>query len=217
MRMRRVLAAAASLLAGLGVTAVVAPAASAAPCGGTYTIGVGGFNDPNSTVWSGNITQRVGYSAQLSGASARSGVDELNRLIRDQRAACPFQHAKVLGYSEGAAVVHTWVSENWTTFDNVNAVLVADPKRQATGGRGTDGLAGEWFAVVVGAPLAGSDSNFGNIPTVSICTNDWICDQSAPSGVIGYLTGAHGNYSFNVDDYSNDGNGEWFDGAFYPR
>ena len=68
----------------------------------------------------------------------------------------------------------------------------------------------------MGAPLYGSDRNFGDIPTVSICTNDVICDSAAPSGWIGYLTGAHGNYSFNVDDYSDDGNGQWFNGVFMP-
>jgi cutinase len=217
MRMRRVLAAAVALLAGVATTAVVAPAVGAAPCGGTYTIVVGGFNDRDSMVWTGNVSQRVGYSAALSGQSAREGVNELNRLVRDQRRACPYQHAKVMGYSEGAAVVHIWVSENWRTFGNVNAVLVADPKRQATGGRGTDGLAGQLYAIVVGAPLYGSDSSFGNIPTVTLCTDDVICDSSAPSGWIGYATGAHQNYSFDVDVYSNTGDGEWFNGVFFPR
>jgi cutinase len=205
---------AAALVAAASGAIAAAPQANAASCDGTYTIVVGGFNDPNSTIFSGPVSQRVGYSAALNGASAREGVNELNRLIRDQRAACPGQHAKVIGYSEGAAVAHIWVSENWATFDNVNAVLIADPKRQ--GGPGTDGLAGQWYAAVVGAPLAGSDRNFGDIPTVSICTNDVICDSSAPSGWIGYLTGAHGNYAFNVDAYSDDGNGQWFNGVFMP-
>ncbi len=56
----------------------------------------------------------------------------------------------------------------------------------------------------------------GDIPTVSICTDDVICDSAAASGWIGYLTGAHGNYSFDVDDYSDDGNGQWFNGVFMP-
>ena len=121
----------------------------------------------------------------------------------------------MLGYSEGAAVVHIWVSENWPTFDNVNAALISDPKRQ--GGPGADGLAGQFYAAATGPPLDGSDRNFGDIPTVSICTNDVICDSAAPSGWIGYLTGAHGNYSFDVDDYSDDGNGQWFNGVYMPR
>ena len=49
-----------------------------------------------------------------------------------------------------------------------------------------------------------------------LCTNDVICDSAAPSGWIGYATGAHGDYSFNVDTYSNDGNGQWYDGVFMP-
>ena len=167
-----------------------------------------------STVFGGGVDQRVDYSAQLSSASVHEGVNELNRLVRDQRRACPSQHAKVLGYTKGAAVVHIWVSENWPTFDNVNAALISDPKRQ--GGPRGDGLAGQFYAAVTGAPLYGSDRNFGDIPTVSICTNDVICNSAAPSGWIGYLTGAHGNYSFDVDDYSDDGNGQWFNGVFMP-
>lgn len=194
---------------------VGAPAAQAAPCDGTYTIVVGGFNDPGATIFHGGVDQRVGYSAQLSSQSVREGVNELNRLIRDQRAACPAQHAKVIGFSEGAAVAHIWVSENWATFDDVNAVLIADPKRQ--GGPGADGLAGQFYAAVMGAPLFGADRNFGDIPTVSLCTDDVICDSTAASGWIGYLRGDHvNNYDFNVDVYSDDGNGQWFNGVFLP-
>jgi cutinase len=54
---------------------------------------------------------------------------------------------------------------------------------------------------------------------VTICTDDVICDSTAASGWIGYAAtpSAHMNYSFNVDDYSNDGNGQWFNGQFIPR
>ncbi|MDD9370778.1 MAG: cutinase family protein [Acidimicrobiales bacterium] len=213
-RLKRTLVAAIALSAAVTGSIAAAPPAGAASCVGTYTIVVGGLGDGASTIFGGGVDQRVGYSAELNSASARAGVNELNRLIRDQRRACPFQHAKVVGYSEGAAVAHIWVSENWATFDNVNAVLISDPKRR--GGPGTDGLAGQFYAAVMGAPLYGADRNFGDIPTVSICTNDVICDSAAPSGWIGYLTGAHGKYSFNVDDYSDDGNGQWFNGVFIP-
>jgi cutinase len=211
---KRVLVATIALVSAITGSIAAAPQAGAASCEGTYTIVVGGFGDGASTIFRGGVDQRVGYSAQLSSASVREGVNELNRLIRDQRAACPHQHAKVVGYSEGAAVVHIWVSENWPTFDDVNAVLISDPKRQ--GGPGTDGLAGQFYAAVMGAPLYGADRNFGDVPTVSICTNDVICDSAAPSGWIGYLTGAHGNYSFDVDHYSDDGDGQWFNGVFMP-
>ena len=213
-RTRRLAVAIAAILGAISCSIAAAPQAGAAPCGGTYSIVVGGLNDPNSSIFTGSVSQRVGYSAQLSSASVREGVNELNRLIRDQRRACPTQHAKVLGFSEGAAVVHIWVSENWATFDNVNAVLISDPKRK--GGPRADGLAGQFYAGVMGAPLYGADRNFGDIPTVSICTDDVICDSAAPSGWIGYATGAHMNYSFNVDHYSNDGHGQWFDGVFMP-
>jgi cutinase len=212
--MRRLAAPLAAVVLSAAVFVISSPAAQAAQCGGTYTIAVGGFNDPTSSVFTGNVSQRVGYSAQLTGGSAREGVNELNRLIRDQRALCPGQHAKVVGYSEGAAVAHTWVTENWQTFDNVNAVLIADPKRKA--GPGASGLAGQWYSGVVGPPLAGADNAFGDIPTVTICTDDVICDSTAASGWPGYIGGKHGNYDFNVDAYADDADGQWFNGEFLP-
>ncbi|WP_433334089.1 cutinase family protein [Spirillospora sp. CA-294931] len=216
--MRRLSALLAGLVALAGLTLVTAPAAQAAPCEGTYTIVVGGTgdNDSNHAYWTGNISQRVGYPAVPTGWNARQGVNELNRLIRDQRNACPSQHVKAIGFSLGAAVVHTWVTENWQTIDDVNAVLIADPKRAA--GPGHPGAAAHpLVAPVVGFPLAGADNYFGDIPTVTICTNDIICDANAASGLPGYLwEGKHGNYNFNVDAYSNDGRGQWFNGVYIP-
>ncbi|WP_456697527.1 cutinase family protein [Aeromicrobium sp. P5_D10] len=217
MKIRKAMALLVPLLIAGGLTLATGSAAQAASCSGTYSIVVGGLGDPNSMIFTGNPSQRVGYSAALNSQSAREGVNELNRLIRDQRAACPSQHAKVIGFSEGAAVAHIWVSENWRTFNNVNAVLISDPKRAA--GPGAAGLAGQFYSGIVGSPLSGADSNFGNIPTVTICTNDVICDSAAQSGWIGYFwnPSAHLNYSFNVNDYSDDGNGQWFNGQFIPR
>ncbi|MGI6870493.1 MULTISPECIES: cutinase family protein [Amycolatopsis] len=212
----------AALLTGLAVGAaaylVASPVAQAAPCEGTYTIVVGGTgdNDSDDPYWQGNISQRVGYPAIPVGINARQGVDELNRLIRDQRNACPGQHVKAVGFSLGAAVVHTWVTENWPTIDNVNAVLIADPKRAA--GPGNAGAAAHpLVAPVVGAPLAGADDFFGDIPTLTLCTDDIICDANAASGLPGYLwEGRHGNYNFNVDVYSDDARGQWFNGVYIP-
>jgi cutinase len=159
----------------------------------------------------------VTYSAALNSQSAREGVDNLNRLIRDQRNACQGQHAKIVGYSEGAAVAHIWVTENWQTFGNVNAVLIADPKR-APEGHGSGGFAGIPGSGIVGYPLAGVDNFYGNVPTVTICTDDVICDSTAPSGWLGYYPGTnHSNYNFDVNAYSDNGNGQWFYGQFFPR
>lgn len=215
---KKLAALAAGVLMAAGLSVAVAPVASAASCAGTYTIVVSGFGDPTSrNVFPSDagISERVTYSAALNSQSAREGVNNLNRLIRDQRNACQGQHAKIVGYSEGAAVAHIWVTENWQTFGNVNAVLIADPKR-APAGHGSPGLAGQPYSGIVGAPLVGVDTFFGNVPTVSICTDDIICDGTAPSGWLGYATGAHANYSFNVNDYSDNGNGQWFYGQFFP-
>lgn len=188
----------------------------------THTIVVGGFNDPQASVFyranPEGVDQHVSYSAALFGLSTREGVNKLNEMVRAHRAANPGQHVKVVGYSQGAAVVHTWTAENQGTIDNVNSVLIADPKRQGGPTSGADGLSGHPVAQLAGPPTSGVDQNFGSIPTTSLCTDDVICDTSAESGVGGYLAqpSAHSNYSFNVDDYADNTSGQWFNGQFRP-
>ncbi|CAM5232088.1 cutinase family protein [Streptomyces xanthochromogenes] len=221
MRASRIAAAAAGLLLTAGLSATQATTAQAAAtgatasCDGTYTIVVGGtWSTWDNDRFTGNIQQHVSYFSQVpSGPSVRQGVGELNRLVRNQRAACPWQHVKMGGYSMGAAVVHVWVSENWRTFDNVNAVLLADPKRQ--GGPGTNGSAAP-FGGVIGAPLAGADRDFGNVPVKSICYWDYICDESAGIGT--YPKNHNDNYwpDFNMDHHADDSNEQWYNGAWYP-
>ncbi|WP_372411027.1 cutinase family protein [Streptomyces luteireticuli] len=213
---RRIAAVLAGLLATAGISLAQGTAAQAtAPCDGTYTIVVGGTGSSwNNDGFRGNIQQHVGYPTQIpNGASVRAGVNELNRLVRDQRAACPGQHVKMGGYSLGAAVVHVWVSENWSTFDNVNAILVADPKRQ--GPPGTNGSTTP-FGVFVGAPLAGADRNFGNVPVKTVCNWDYICDESA--GIWTYPNNHIKNYpeDFNMDHHNDSANEQWYNGVWYP-
>lgn len=137
-------------------------------------------------------------------------------MVRDHRAANPGQHIKIVGYSQGAAVVHTWTSENAGTIDNVNSVLIADPKRQGGPETGADGLSGHPIGQLGLPPTSGVDQNFGDIPTTSVCTGDMICDTSAPSGIGGYLSGDHQNYSFNADDYADNANVQWYYGVPRP-
>ena len=137
-------------------------------------------------------------------------------MVRDHRAANPGQHIKIVGYSQGAAVVHTWTSENAGTIDNVNSVLIADPKRQGGPETGADGLSGHPIGQLGLPPTSGVDQNFGDIPTTSVCTGDMICDTSAPSGIGGYLSGDHQNYSFNADDYADNANVQGYSGVPRP-
>ncbi|MET7637255.1 cutinase family protein [Streptomyces sp. NPDC005438] len=219
MRARRLAAVAAGLALTGGLLATQASTAqaatTAASCQGTYTIVVGGTGSAwNRDGFTGNIQQHVGYPTTIpNGASARAGVNELNRLVRQQRAACPNQHVKMGGYSLGAAVVHTWVTENWRTFGNVNAVLIADPKRQ--GGPGTNGASFP-FGGIIGAPLAGADRFFGNVPVKTICNRDYICDESA--GIWTYPHNHINNYpgAFNMDNHNNTANEQWYNGVRHP-
>ncbi|SFB54589.1 cutinase [Amycolatopsis marina] len=210
----------AGLLAGLllttGISLAGTPnAQAAAPCVGTYTIVVGGTGSSwDNDGFVGDIQQHVGYPTQIpNGASARAGVNELNRLVRDQRNICPGQHVKAVGYSLGAAVVHIWVTENWATFGNVNAVLISDPKRQAPPGANGGSVP---FGGVVGAPLAGADRNFGNVPVKSICHWDYVCDESA--GIWTYPHNHMHNYpeDFNVNHHNDTAHEQWYNGTWQP-
>lgn len=183
-------------------------AANADPCSGEWTIGVGGFtlSGPGVTGETSayiNADQPVGYNS----ADPNSGLNELNRLFWQHRNDCPADHIRIVGHSEGAGIVHAWVSAN-QGVDNANAVLLADPKRQADPGTGGDGLSSTPGNGLIGYPLSGVDNNFGGFPVLEVCRwNDEICNTQA--GWVGYLfQGAHSAYDFNAWDY-----GDWDSGT----
>lgn len=202
-----IIVAGALAVAGLiGVTAVTTPA-SADPCTGVWSIGVGGFTlaGPGITGQDSgylNVNQRVGYN---SADPIGSGVGELNRLVLQHRADCPTDHIMLLGHSGGALVVHRWVSAA-QDFPNLNAVLLADPARAAgPGGPGFSDAELGWL----GGGLKGTDANFGSIPTYEVChPADHICNSA--SDWFGYATGVHTAYDYNAWDYSTDGTGQDF-------
>jgi cutinase len=188
---------AAFLLVIAGTFALATGTASAATCTPKWDVVVGGLGNNDSTGFVGE-DQRVGYNSY----DTQSGVNELNRLVREHRAQCPGDHISITGHSGGAAVVHVWVSQN-KTFGNVNAVLLADPKRAA--GPGGSGFADE-FPFNLIRPLAGTDANFGSVPVLTICNgNDHICNRA--SDWVGYFTGAHGAYDFDVNHYATNASG----------
>lgn len=215
MRAKRTTAALAGLLLTTGLSvALESSAQAAASCEGTYTIAVSGTgNWLSGPHFAGNVHHHLVYPNVIpNGASAQAGVNELDRVAREQRNACPNQHIKIGGYSLGAAVVHIWVTNNWRTFDNVNAVLVSDPKRQ--GPPGANGGAVP-FAGIVGAPLAGADKNFGDIPVKTICDQDYVCDESA--GIWTYpLNHIRYDYDRNMNNHNDTANEVWYNGAWYP-
>lgn len=192
-----------------GLTAAVPAVASAqAGCAPTTTVAVGGvviawggptlitsFNDSRNIP----ADAHVGYDT----LNPAAGVRELNRVVEDIRFRCPGTHVKVLGHSMGAVVAHAWAASR-PGFPNANLILLADPKRAPGPGRG--GLAGIPPAQILGWPIAGADSNFGGMPTLSVCNmKDPICEYVSP--VAGWSDGTHQAYDFNVYGYSNDANG----------
>lgn len=194
----------------VGGIAVATPA-RADVCTGVWSIGIGGlevnfgrpfaFTGEDSTYL--DVDQRVGYNS----IDIPAGVHELNRLIDLHRAQCPADHIMLLGHSGGAAVAHVWVSEH-KSVSNLNAVLLADPKRAA-------GPGGPGFMAV--APMSwlpypdysGADADFGRVPVLEVChAADGVCNAAA--GAIGYLAGAHTDYDFSASDYSTTASGVVF-------
>ncbi|MCU1640447.1 MAG: Cutinase [Nocardia sp.] len=203
--MRRATALFAALLLAIlfSITYVTSSKAQADVCTGDWAIGIGGLGDNTSSVFAPTVDQPVGYNS----ADPMSGLNELDRLFWLHRSQCPDDHIKLIGHSEGAGIVHAWVTAH-QDVGNANAILLADPKRDA--GPGWAGLASTPGSGIIGYPLAGVDDWFGGFPVLTVCNHDdQICDTSA--GWQGYLFGgAHTRYDFNVWDY-----GDWDSGVWY--
>ncbi len=172
------------VLAGLTIMPATATAQN---CGGTTTIGVGGFNNGSGTVFPpGSVDRRAVYSGNLN--DIQGGIDALAREVSSARAVCPRDRLILSGHSQGAAVVHVFLTRGMAPGNSV-AVLYADPKQIGTG-------ESDFSFALGGYPIAGTDANFAGVPTVSICNrDDVICNRGA--GWFGYLfTNAHGAYDF---------------------
>ncbi|WP_067690116.1 cutinase family protein [Nocardia jejuensis] len=203
MRRATALFAALLLAALLSITYATSPKAHADVCTGDWAIGIGGLGDNSSSVFVAFVDQPMGYNS----LDPMSGLNELNRLFWSHRDQCPGDHIRLIGHSEGAGILHAWVTAHQDA-DNANAILLADPKRVA--GPGWGGLASTPGSGIIGYPLAGVDDWFGGFPVLTVCNHDdQICDTSA--GWWGYLFGgAHNRYDFNVWDY-----GDWDSGVWY--
>lgn len=191
------LAARLAVIAGLvGATIALplaSPTASANPCVGSWSIGIGGLAiPPHQDSGYMGTNHRVVYNSW----DANEGLGRLNADIWHHRNVCPDDHIEVVAHSGGAAIAHAWVSAN-QDFPNANAVLIADPKKAAgPGGNGMSALGG-----FLGYPLAGTDANFGSFPVLTLCRwDDWVCNLDAPWG-LSHINGSHGAYSMNAWDY----------------
>lgn len=197
--MRWVIIAVATFLMGMGIMAI--PANATDTCTGTWSIGVGGLSIGLGTGQDSayfTVNQRVGYNTM----DPAGGLRELDRLVWKHRDECPTDHLKILGHSEGAAIVHTWVREH-QDFENANAILLADPKHE-----NPQGLAygARWVGGWPGYPLAGTDSDFGSFPVLSVCRyDDIVCNlQTTP---VGYVVGHHTWYNFDANAYGDSDEG----------
>lgn len=170
-------------------------------CLSTWSIGVGGYTmTGNPGTWETSEYITADQHVEYNSIDPASGVSVLGSLINRHRLECPSDHIKIVGHSEGAAIVHAWVTEH-KQESNINAVLIADPKF----------LQGPGLSVVYNVwPLGGVDANFGNFPVLTVCnSDDMICDTKA--GWMGYVAeGAHQRYDMNSFDYNNYSTGTVF-------
>lgn len=183
----RVLAAASLVAASFIPATFAAPAAGA--CAGVTTIAVGGFNDGGAGVFAGRANVHAHYSGALN--DMEGGIGALAGVVDQVRRDCPGTHIQLAGHSQGAAIVHVYLSRHG--LHNGSAVLYSDPKQAGTGE--ADGL-----FMLGGPPIAGTDANFRGVPTLSICNvRDVICNRGA--GLIGWweyaTTPVHVAYDFN--------------------
>ena len=180
----------AATAAAAGCFIAASPVSAAPACKPNLVVGVGGYSAGNGGPFIGRADVIAGYSGNLG--DAEGGIAALTRAVNDTRAACPGSSLTLAGHSQGAAIVHIYLSRNGLA--NGNAVLYADPKQAGTGQ--SDGL----FRFG-GPPVAGTDANFRGVPTVSLCNyDDVICNKN--TSWFGYFTGAHGRYNFDARVYA---------------
>lgn len=205
MRLPRVAAVAALVLAGL---ALPTTAATAASCDGSTSVGVGGLKlSTYAGSWEDSTYVNADQLVAYDSLSPMSGLRRLDRVYRSIRAACPADHIKIVGHSEGAAITHAWITAH-PSAENLSAVLLSDPKRPP--GPGSAGLAGNPFSPLIGYPLAGVDSFYGAVPVLQVCNRaDVVCNEEA--GWLGYIgSTTHLDYDFDADNYADDASGVWF-------
>jgi cutinase len=192
---------------GISVATFSAAEAHADTCTGSYSIGVGGAKISFAEgTWEDSSYIYADNRIQYDTLNPRQGYSELDRAFWRHRALCPSGHIELVGHSEGAAIIHAWVTDN--PVPDTSAVLLADPKR-ATGpaGAGLASIPGNWL---IGWPLAGVDANFGPVPVLQVCNHDdVVCN--VPAGWYGYVAkGTHLNYDFDSSDYPVNTAGVWF-------
>lgn len=160
------------------------------PCKANTIIGVGGYGQGGGGPLAGRADVIATYSGNLN--DMEGGIASVGAAVNQVRSACPATTITLAGHSQGAAIVHVYLSRHG--LSNGNAVLYADPKQAGTGQ--SDQLF--WFG---GPPVAGTDANFSGVPTVSLCNqDDPICNKNA--SWVGYFTGAHDRYNFDARVYA---------------
>ncbi|MFE7797073.1 cutinase family protein [Nocardia sp. NPDC057440] len=204
----KALAVAAATIAITALSNLASPEARADDmCDDVYSIVVGGAKISAAGTWQSSEDLIGDFPVGYDILYPTQGLANLDAAVQRRKAECPGGHITIMGHSEGAAIVHAWVTRN-KYIDGVNAVLLSDPKRAA--GPGSAGLSSVPGNQLVGYPLSGVDADFGTVPVLTICQHDDIV-CNAEAGWNGYLYGgAHGRYNFDARYYGTDWQGVIF-------
>jgi len=192
-KLRSILAAA-LMTVGLAVPAQAALAPAASACPAEFSFGVAGFGDGQSTLWNGRTDVQVHYSGWLN--DMEGGVGALTRDVNAFRAHCPGTRLILVGHSQGAAIVHVYITRNPWLNGLATGVLYSDPKQLGTG-------ESQHLFAIGGYPVAGTDDFFNGVPVTSLChVRDTICNNPPGWDILGWngymREGAHGAYPFNA-------------------
>lgn len=188
----------------IGVSPLAAPAQAYPSCDGTWSLGVGGLSlSLVQGSWEDSRYVQADEPIGFDSLNPAAGLRELDRRYHSHRATCPGDWVEIVGHSEGAGIVHAWVTEHQDE-QLVSAVLLADPKQHP------NGLASHPLGWLIGYPLAGTDAEFGSVPVLQVChRDDVVCNR--PAGWFGYvLTRTHTSYNTDPDVYPDGVSGIWF-------
>ncbi|MER7672441.1 cutinase family protein [Kitasatospora sp. NPDC096128] len=164
-----------------------------------------------------------GIGSQISGAyssSMNGGVTQLKEVVRNRAVRCPDIRIGLVGYSQGADVVHTAIDQ-FTTLDRsaiAQVLLIADPNTPGTASYGVyvDPFTGDRWNSTTQSSIKGSQgSSYFLPPDIAARTIDFCADRDAvcAGGLFGSFNGdqkqIHTGYGSANDDRRCCGTVDW--------
>jgi hypothetical protein len=136
--------------------------------------------------------------------SVNTGIKNLVQLADNRAHACPREKLVLAGYSQGAQVVHSALSQLTSVASHIGAVVLFGDPHFDPHSRAAEGSFSPKRHGILGLPDHDFPTAFGHV--VSYCKGgDWIC-QGEPN-----KTTAHGQYAPKVTEQAAQKVAEWLD------